>query len=79
MNVKGSNFTNFQNIRLRGTSGLGGRVLLTGAGFDSTLSVSTAQEADARRMERWAHRFAFVAIVGYVLFTTMLVVWLRGY
>lgn len=47
MNVKGANFTNFQNLRLRGTGGLSGRVLLTGAGFDSTLSVSTLQEADS--------------------------------
>lgn len=47
MNVKGANFTGFQNVRLRGTGGLSGRVLLTGAGFDSTIAISTLQEADS--------------------------------
>lgn len=50
MNLNGQNFTNFQNVRVKGDASQGGAIRFAGTsagGFESTLSVSPRQEANS--------------------------------
>ena len=48
--INGQNFTNFQNLRVRGDASRGGAIRFAGpaaGGFESTLAISASQEANS--------------------------------